>query len=140
MAFMSGFSAQTHALLRIVAGLLFLWHGSSKLLGFPVPVPAEAPPFVLYIAGPIELFGGILVLIGLFTRQAAFVCSGQMAVAYWLAHGTKALFPIENQGELAALYCFVFLFLSAHGAGIWSVDAARGAEAGAGAMGGSQPG
>jgi putative oxidoreductase len=125
-AFMSGFGAQTHALLRIVAGLLFLWHGASKLLGFPVPVPAEAPPFVLYIAGPIELFGGFLVMIGLYTRYAAFVTSGQMAAAYWMAHGTRALFPIENQGELAALYCFVFLFLSANGAGIWSVDAARG--------------
>ena len=126
MEFMSGFGAQTHALLRIAAGLLFLWHGASKLLGFPVPVPAEAPPFVLYVAGPIELFGGILVLIGLYTRQAAFLCSGLMAAAYWMAHGTKALFPIENQGELAALYCFVFLFLSAHGAGIWSVDASQG--------------
>ena len=127
-AFMSGFGAQTHALLRIVAGLLFLCHGASKLLGFPVPVPAEAPPFVIFIAGPIELFGGLLVMLGLFTRYAAFLCSGLMAAAYWFAHGTKALFPIQNQGELAALYCFVFLFLSAHGSGIWSVDAARGAQ------------
>ena len=126
MEFMSRFGAQTHSLLRIVAGLLFLWHGASKLLGFPVPVPAEAPPLVLYIAGPIEFFGGLLVMIGLYTRPAAFLCSGQMAVAYWIAHGTRALFPIANQGELAVLYCFVFLFLSAHGAGIWSADAARG--------------
>jgi putative oxidoreductase len=125
-AFMTGYGAQTQALLRIVVGLLFLWHGASKLFGVPVPVPGEAPAFVLYVAGPIELVGGILVMIGLFTRWAAFLCSGLMAAAYWMAHGTTALFPIENGGELAVLYCFVFLFLSAHGAGIWSVDAARG--------------
>lgn len=124
-AFMTGYGAQTHALLRIVVGLLFLWHGASKLFGVPVPVPDGAPAFVLYVAGPIELFGGILVMIGLFARWAAFLCSGLMAAAYWMAHGTTALFPIENGGELAVLYCFVFLFLSAHGAGIWSVDAAR---------------
>ncbi len=128
MDFMSRFSAQTHALLRIVAGLLFLWHGASKLMDFPVPASAEAPPFVLYVAGPIELFGGVLVMIGLYTRQAAFLCSGLMAAAYWMAHGTRFLFPIQNQGELAALYCFVFLFLSANGPGIWSADAARGAK------------
>lgn len=124
-AFMTRYGAQTHALLRIVAGLLFLCHGGSKLLGFPVPVP-EAPAFVIWIAGSIELVGGTLVMIGLFTRWAAFLCSGLMAAAYWMAHGTKSLFPLENQGELAALYCFVFLFLSAHGAGIWSADSARG--------------
>jgi putative oxidoreductase len=126
-AFMTPYAAQTHALLRIVAGLLFLWHGSSKLFGFPTPTPAEAPAFVIYIAGPIELFGGILVLIGLQTRWAAFLCSGLMAAAYWMAHGTKALFPIQNQGELAALYCFVFLYFAANGAGIWSVDGSRSA-------------
>jgi len=125
-AFMTRYGAETHALLRIVAGLLFLWHGASKLFGVPVPVPGEAPAFVLYMAGPIELVGGTLVMLGLFTRWAAFLCSGLMAAAYWMAHGTKALFPIENGGELAVLYCFVFLFLSAHGAGIWSADAVRG--------------
>jgi putative oxidoreductase len=123
--FMRGFESQTYAALRIVAGLLFLWHGSQKLFGFPLPAP-EAPAFIIYLAGGIELVGGVLVMIGLFTRWAAFLCSGLMAAAYWMAHGTQALFPIENRGELAALYCFVFLFLSARGAGIWSVDAARG--------------
>jgi putative oxidoreductase len=81
------------------------------------------------VAGPIELFGGILVMLGLFTRWAAFLCSGQMAAAYWIGHGTQALLPLLNQGELAALYCFVFLFISARGAGIWSLDGSRGAAA-----------
>jgi len=81
---------------------------------------------IISIAGPIELIGGVCVMIGLFTRWAAFLCSGLMAFAYWLGHGTKGLLPLLNGGELAALYCFVFLFLAAHGAGIWSVDAARG--------------
>ena len=125
MAFiLDRYGKETHAALRIVAGLLFLWHGSSKLFGFPTPAP-DAPAVVIYVAGGIELVGGVLVLIGLFTRQAAFLCSGLMAVAYWMAHGTNALFPIQNGGELAILYCFVFLFLSAHGSGIWSVDGSR---------------
>ena len=123
---MKSFNAQTYALMRIVAGFLFLWHGTQKLFGFPTPMPMEAPAFIIYIAGPIELIGGVLVMIGLFTRWAAFFCSGLMAAAYWMAHGTKALFPLVNGGELAALYCFVFLFISAHGSGIWSVDDAIG--------------
>ena len=127
-AFMTRFASETHALLRIVVGLLFLCHGASKLFDFPVPAPAGAPAFVIYVGGSIELFGGILVMIGYQTRWAAFLCSGLMAAAYWMAHGMNALFPIQNQGELAALYCFAFLYLSAHGAGIWSVDAARGGE------------
>jgi putative oxidoreductase len=127
-AFMTRFASETHALLRIVAGLLFLCHGASKLFGFPVPAPAGAPAFVIYVAGSIELVGGILVLIGYQTRWAAFLCSGLMAAAYWMAHGMTALLPIANQGELAALYCFIFLYLSARGAGIWSVDAAMGNE------------
>ena len=126
-AFMGRFDAQVYALFRIVTGFLFLWHGSSKLLGFPTAASAEAPAFVLYTAGPIELVGGTLVMLGLFTRWSAFVCSGLMAAAYWLAHGTKALFPLVNQGELAVLYCFAFLLIAAHGSGIWSVDELRGA-------------
>jgi putative oxidoreductase len=118
------FGQETHALLRIVAGLLFLWHGTHKIFGFPEPRP-EAPAFVIGVAGGIELVGGVLVMIGLYTKQAAFLCSGLMAFAYWMGHGTKALFPLQNGGELAALYCFVFLFLAAHGSGIWSVDASR---------------
>jgi putative oxidoreductase len=123
--FMSRFTAQSHALLRIVTGFLFLWHGLQKLFSVPSPPPPEAPAFVIWVAGPIELVGGALVAIGLFTRPAAFLCSGLMASAYFMAHQPQGLLPIQNQGELAALYCWVFLFLSAHGAGIWSVDAAR---------------
>ncbi len=126
-SFMRPFESQAYAAFRIVTGLLFLWHGSQKLFGFPEAVPAGAPPFVLYVAGPIELVGGVLVMIGLFTSWAAFLCSGLMAAAYWMAHGTKALFPLQNGGELAALYCFAFLLISARGAGIWSVDASRSA-------------
>lgn len=124
-AFMSSYSSQTYALLRIVTGLLFALHGSQKLLDFPVEASAGMPGFITFIAGPIELVGGLLILIGLFTSWAAFLSSGLMAVAYWMAHGTKALFPMQNQGELAVLYCFIFLFISAQGSGIWSVDDAR---------------
>ena len=124
-SFLSKCSSQCYALLRIVAGFLFLWHGAQKLFGFPSAMPAGVPAFITYVAGPIELICGILVMIGLFTHWAAFIASGQMAVAYWIAHGTKAMLPIQNEGELAALYCFVFLFIAAHGAGIWSVDDAR---------------
>ena len=123
---LQSFAPQAYALLRIVTGFLFLWHGSQKLLGFPPSSHDAVPAFITYVAGSIELFGGILVMIGLFTHPAAFLCSGFMAAAYWMAHGMQALLPIQNQGEPAALYCFVFLFISAHGAGIWSADAARG--------------
>jgi putative oxidoreductase len=126
MPFMWSYNSQVYSLMRIVAGFLFLWHGSQKLLGFPDPMPAGVPAFIIYIAGPIELIGGALVMIGLFTRPAAFLCSGLMAFAYWMAHGMKALFPIQNGGELAALYCFVFLFISTQGGGLWSVDAVQG--------------
>jgi putative oxidoreductase len=124
--FMKPYHSQTYALLRIVAGFLFLWHGAQKLFGFPSPPPEGTPAFIIYVAGSIELIGGILVMIGLFTRWAAFLCSGLMAAAYWMAHGTNALLPLVNQGELAALYCFVFLFIAANGPGIWSVDTAQG--------------
>jgi putative oxidoreductase len=122
--FMNRFDAEAYALMRIVVGFLFLWHGTSKLIGFPSG--SEAPPFVLYIAGPIELIGGIMIMIGLLTRPVAFLCSGLMAAGYWMAHGTQALLPLQNGGELAVAYCFVFLFIAAHGGGKWSVDEAMG--------------
>ena len=124
-SFMRPFESQAYAALRIVTGLLLLWHGAQKLFGFPAPMPPDVPAFIIFVAGPIELIGGVLVMIGLFTSWAAFLCSGLMAAAYWMAHGLHSPFPIVNGGELAALYCFVFLLISARGAGIWSVDGAR---------------
>ena len=120
--FMKPYSAQTFALFRIIVGLLFLSHGLQKIFGLFGGAPAEAPPFVIWIAGSIELIGGALIAMGFMTRWAAFVCSGLMASAYWMAHGTKAFHPIMNGGELAILFCFAFLFIAAHGAGIWSLD------------------
>lgn len=123
---LSRFQPQAYALLRIVAGFLFFWHGAQKLLGYPpLPPGVKIPPFILYVAGPVELIGGALILLGLFTRCAAFVASGEMAVAYWMAHGRKALLPLQNGGELAVLDCFLFLFLSTQGSGIWSLDSLR---------------
>lgn len=125
LGFLTAYEPQIYALMRIVTGLLFLCHGSQKLFGFPGALLGEAPPFVIYVGGTIEFVGGILVMIGLFTRPAAFLCSGMMAAAYWMAHGHRALLPISNGGELAALYCFVFLYIAAHGGGIWSADRGR---------------
>ena len=129
--FMQAYTNQTYALLRIFTGLTFVFHGTQKLFAFPIPIPPpiaeQMPPFVVPIAGPIELIGGLLVAVGLFTRWAAFLCSGLMAAAYWMAHGTQAFFPVANHGDLAIMYCFAFLFISAEGSGIWSVDDARGA-------------
>ncbi len=123
--FLSAFNSHCYALMRIVVGFLFLWHGAQKLFGIPSPVPGDMPAFITYGAGPIELIGGILIMIGLFTHWAAFIASGEMAVAYWMVHATKALLPIENKGELAVLYCFIFLFISTQGGGMWSIDALR---------------
>lgn len=127
------YNLQAYALMRIVVGFLFLWHGVQKLFGFPMAIPGTVPPFITYIAGPVELIGGALVMVGLFTRWAAFIASGEMAVAYWMVHGTQALLPLQNKGELAVIYCFVFLFISSQGGGIWSIDALRGDKVGGGA-------
>jgi putative oxidoreductase len=122
---LSKYAAPTYALMRIVTGFLFLCHGGQILFGYPAP-GGNPPAWIHWIGGPIELIGGALVAIGLFTGWAAFVTSGTMAVAYWYAHGLDSFFPLVNHGELAALYCFVFLYISAAGSGIWSVDALRG--------------
>jgi putative oxidoreductase len=115
------------ALLRIVTALLFIAHGLQKYFGFPVPGPfGLAAPFSLMgLAGALELAGGALILIGLFTRPAAFILCGMMAVAYFMAHASRGFFPIVNQGEAAILFCFVFLLLAAAGPGAWSADGWR---------------
>jgi putative oxidoreductase len=118
---LDGREEQSYALLRIVTGFLFIWHGTQKLLNFPVEFPYPLNP-LMYSAGAIEMVGGVLVMIGLFTRPAAFICSGTMAAAYWMAHGMNNVFPILNKGELAALFCFAFLYIAVRGAGIWSLD------------------
>jgi len=118
---LDGREEQSYALLRIVTGFLFIWHGTQKLMNFPVEFPYPLSP-LMYSAGAIELVGGVLVMIGLLTRPAAFICSGTMAAAYWMAHGVNNVFPILNKGELAALFCFVFLYIAVRGAGIWSLD------------------
>jgi putative oxidoreductase len=115
------------SILRIVAALIFMAHGTQKLLGFPASASGGGPgAFTLgWFAGVIELTTGFLMLIGLFTRPAAFLASGTMAFAYWLAHAPRGLYPVLNGGDAAILYCFVFLYLAAAGPGPWSVDAAR---------------
>lgn len=117
---------QLLSILRIVSALIFMEHGTQKLLGFP-PSEHGAPPIysLMWFGGVLELVGGILLLLGLFTRPVAFILSGEMAVAYWMFHAPSSPFPAVNQGDAAILYCFVFLYIAAAGPGPWSVDAAR---------------
>ena len=116
------------ALLRIASGLIFLEHGTQKFLGFP---PGEMAGGGLALnnpgafAGIVELVAGLLIVIGLFTRPAAFIASGTMAVAYWMAHAPQNPFPVNNAGDAAILYCFIFLYLVFAGPGVWSVDDVR---------------
>ena len=125
MALLSRIEGPAYALLRIVSGLLFLLHGLQKLFGMyggtAMPLMSQTG-----LAGIIELVGGVMIMIGLFASIAAFIASGEMAFAYFTVHAPKGFWPIENGGELAALYCFVFLYIAARGSGIWSVDALRG--------------
>ena len=116
------------SILRIVAGFLFMVHGAQKLLGFPAPFPMQVNLYSLIgLAGVLELFGGALVMVGLFTRPVAFVLSGEMAFAYFMAHAPKSFWPVLNGGDAAVLYCFVFLYFAAAGGGPWSVDRLRNA-------------
>ena len=126
MTFLDRWRDQLLSVLRIMSALLVLQHGTMKHLNFPAgPMNDAAIGSLSGIAGLIELVGGLLLLVGLFTRPVAFVLSGMTAVAYFIAHAPKGFFPILNGGELAALYCFVFLFLAAAGGGAWSVDRMR---------------
>ncbi len=122
VSFMKQYENQTYALLRIVSGFAFLGHGAQKAMNF-----SELPAQMAYIVAPIELIGGALIIIGLFTAPVAFLASGLMAAAYWMAHfSTENYLPIMNRGDAAVLYCFIFLYISSKGSGIWSVDASRG--------------
>ncbi|MDB3926084.1 DoxX family protein [Porticoccaceae bacterium] len=122
MKFLDNYQEQAYAMLRITAGFMFLLHGTQKFFNFPQQYPYGELGFLSIAAGSIELIGGVLIILGLTTRGAAFLCSGTMAVAYWLVHGTKSFYPLVNGGELAALYCFIFLFIACKGSGIWSMD------------------
>lgn len=121
-AALTAWAPQVRSVLRTMAALLFMQHGTQKLLNFPLP--ANPLTTLTTIAGAIELIGGILLAIGLFSRPAAFIMSGMSAAAYFIAHAGTSFYPIMNKGELAALYAFVFLYLFFAGPGPWSVDAA----------------
>lgn len=111
------------SVLRIVTAYLFLLHGTSKFFAFPIEMGSGSPGGLMLLAGILEVVGGILLVLGLFARPAAFVLSGQMAVAYFMAHASRnALFPIANGGESAVLFCFVFFYIAAAGGGAWSLD------------------
>jgi putative oxidoreductase len=120
---LSRWQPQLLAVLRIVAALLFIEHGTVKFFDFPVPFEMGRPlPAILLVAGAIEIGAGLLILLGLFTRPAAFLASGTMAAAYWMAHAPQNFWPVANEGDAAILYCFVFLYLAAAGPGAWSLD------------------
>ena len=122
----SRYQPQLLSALRIVAALMFIQHGTQKIFGFPAPARG---PFELMsqmgIGGVLELVGGALIVLGLFTRPVAFVLSGMMAVAYWMFHAPSSPYPVVNGGDAAILFCFVFLYLVTAGAGAWSLDGAR---------------
>jgi putative oxidoreductase len=130
--FLGPWTSQLYALLRIVAGLLFACHGAQKLFGVLGGVgeqPGTAVPLysLAGLAGGIELVGGLCITLGLLTSYAAFIASGEMAAAYFTAHAPRGFWPLQNNGELAILYCFLFLYMAARGAGIWSLEHRLGA-------------
>lgn len=135
MAFLRPHAEKIYAVTRILAGLMFMAHGLQKIFGLFGGTPEGTPAFIVWGAGSIELVTGALIAIGLFTAPAAFLASGTMAAAFVMGHvfgpqnPTHNILPIVNRGELAVVYCWLFLYVAAKGAGIWSADAARGAPA-----------
>jgi len=123
--FLGKYSAYLYAILRIVAGLMFAMHGSQKLFGMPGHRPTVHLASLMGVAGVIELVGGLMIAVGLLASCAAFIASGEMAVAYFMSHFPRGFLPILNQGEPAVLYCFLFLYIAAQGSGVWSIDALR---------------
>jgi putative oxidoreductase len=123
-SFCSRWSPRILSVMRIVVARLFLQHGAQKLFGFLAAPGAAIPPLLslMGLAGVLEFFGGLLVVLGLFTRPAAFILSGQMAVAYFMVHAPNGFWPLQNKGDLAVLWSFVFLYLAVAGGGEWSLD------------------
>jgi putative oxidoreductase len=135
--FLGRYASYIYALLRIVTGFLFIWHGTQKFFGYPpaqaagnAPPPSALDQYAFMLGGGIELIGGLMIMFGFFAGLAAFIASGEMAVAYFWKHfALSAFLPLQNRGELAVLYCFVFLYIAARGSGVWSIDSLRGAGA-----------
>jgi putative oxidoreductase len=126
IAFYNSWSPRMLSILRIITAFLFMAHGSQKLFGIPISANAPLEVFsLLGLAAVLEFIGGLLLLVGLFTRPVAFILSGQMAVAYFMAFASKGFLPLVNKGELAVVYCFLFLYLSVAGGGAWSIDRLR---------------
>lgn len=121
MNFLSKYTEQIYAVFRIVTGFLFLCHGTQKLIGFPIAFPYPLNTMTT-AAGVIELLAGALIIAGFYSRYAAFIASGTMAVGYWMMHGLNNPFPIANGGEITAFYCFAFLYIAAKGPGIWAIN------------------
>jgi putative oxidoreductase len=121
--FLGKYSACLYATLRIIAGLMFAMHGSQKLLAWPGGSASMPLASLMGVAGVVELVGGLMIAVGFFTSCAAFIASGEMAVAYFKTHAPQGAFPLLNRGELAVLYCFLFLYIASQGAGEWSLDA-----------------
>ena len=130
-SFLTTWSPRLLSILRIIVAFLYIWHGTQKLFGFPPPATPAAPLDLMSlvttlrgVSAILETFGGALLLLGLFTRPVAFILSGHMAFAYFIAHAPQNFWPILNRGELAIMFCFTFLYLAAAGGGPWSLDAA----------------
>jgi putative oxidoreductase len=128
MSMIDGFKAQASRILgatRILVGIMFACHGAQKLFGVFGGMPPGVPKMLIWSAGPIELIGGTLITLGLFSRISAFICSGQMAFAYFIGHAPKGFWPTANGGEMAILYCWLFLYLASQGPGAWALSNLR---------------